>query len=401
MGAGGDRKENFMKKRVLFLVQLLCMLCSLFLYSCNDNDGGDESGNSNGGSETNQNGSIKPPMGEANLPFVGVWNGQGPYLASGVSYTKFGLVAGTWEFHNDSTYFWVGYNSFGYEYSEEGKWHYNSENKMLITDSPCGFIWQVEEIMANSWVGTMLNSKGGTYTYTRKADKKVSVGDVRVVDYEKCSLIVKDTIVNYDLCTQDLKCGICYGKKSNSDVSTFTKVYANKVYTQVISDHFGSVCAVTKGIYDVKINNLEENEKYRLCGFIEYEDGTTVYSKKIYNAISITPLENSIYLGEEPHYKNKNTKSGKVHFWAGCLNQEGVFVDLTLGGKAGYFEKEKVAEALARLGEGWRLPSLSDFANFCQPRLYQMQVFLNKKKDHLEFLDFKSVINGNNLRFSF
>lgn len=103
--------------------------------------------------------------------FVGTWYGRGPYRASGTSYDKFNLVNGTWKFLSDGTYSWSGKNSSGYVYSERGKWHYNVENKMLITDGNCNVIWTINEFSTNQWIGTLMGTVTGTYTYTRQTEE--------------------------------------------------------------------------------------------------------------------------------------------------------------------------------------------------------------------------------------
>ena len=82
------------------------------------------------------------------MKFVGIWSGKGPYSAG--SSTNYGWIDGQWIFYNDGTFFWTGSNSYGYTTTSIGKWHYNSENK-LITDSEYNIAWKIIEVTEASW----------------------------------------------------------------------------------------------------------------------------------------------------------------------------------------------------------------------------------------------------------
>lgn len=374
------------------------------LFACSNENDSLENESKN---ETNHNYLIKPPIEGESLKLIGIWNGNGPYVVSGGSTNKYGLVNGTWELCNDGTYSWIGYNSFGYKYSETGKWHYNSENKMLITDGPCGIIWQIEEILDSSWVGTLLNSKEGTYTYNRKENKEIAVGNIRVIDYKKSELIIKDSITNYLYYAKNLKCGVCYGISSNKDVASYKKVYTNKVYndTIAIKDVISTRYEIIKGVYDVRIDNLEENGKYHLCGFIELDNGATIYGQ-VYNAISVTPKENSVYMGEEPTF-------GKVCFWSvGDLGKDWSFIspqqeNLNCYQSSNYEETQK---AICNLEEGWSIPKETNFRSFTNNtnnfndlnrNIFITELISNNEIGTLDLIKFKSRLNGNILYFRF
>ena len=154
---------------------------------------------------------VKPNLDEESLKFVGVWQGMGPYS---VNYQSYGLVDGTWSFKNDSTYSYIGYNSYGYSYSETGKWRYNTENKMLITDSHLGFVWQILELRDDAWLGTLLNEEGGTYNYTRK-NSSVAIHTGQIWDINQGDITVSYTLSNMEYATEDYKYGICISTDRN------------------------------------------------------------------------------------------------------------------------------------------------------------------------------------------
>ena len=345
---------------------------------------------------------ISPSLDEETLRFVGIWTGIGPYVASGTSSSKFGLIDGTWEFYNNGKYKWIGYNTYGYKYQMEGVWHYNHSNKMLVTDSELGFNWNVEEIDNGMWVGTLLNSKGGTYTYSRN-NIPISCSEIRVVDYKKGGFILKDTIVNYLINRDDIKCGVCYGTELDNDVATFRKVYSNRVYTDTLKlgeDVFGEVLKVTPGIFQLEINSLDENGKYKLCNFIEYDDGKTIYGN-IYNAICITPPENTVYLGEIPG-SLYNTRMLKVPFWTtGYLQKDGNYNE-TPNSDEGFYEYADAMKMISDLGEGWSLPSrgrlsaLIEHIKDCGNLVVIKDVGWNSDR-----VGFKSTINNNVINLIF
>lgn len=350
------------------------------LVACSDDEiNGDAEMGGNSGSENTQT-SIKPPMEGEGLNLVGSWYGYGPYVASGGNASAYGLVNGIWEFYNDSTYSWIGSNSFGYKYSEKGKWHYSVKNETLTTDSPCGINWKVEEVLESQWVGTLLGAKKGTYTYTRN-NIDILPSNIRIVDYKEGGFILKDTLVNYQFNTKEIKCGVCYGTKNNKDISTFKRLYANKIYTDTIYTIYG---VQYKKVYNVEINLLEENERYQLCSFIEYNDGNIVYGK-IYNAICITPPQNTIYLGEVPD-KNK-----KVYFWATkFMAKNETSTDFTYS---------EASEYLSQLGKNWRIPSGTNITGVLDKYInYSNEIqILTDEAGRLDYIQSKSKINGNKL----
>ena len=202
-----------MRKFKYWFLCLSC-LCGLATVSCGEEDEMSPEGElPEQGEVENESGGevVKPNLDEESLKFVGVWQGMGPYS---VNYQSYGLVDGTWSFKNDSTYSYIGYNSYGYSYSETGKWRYNTENKMLITDSHLGFVWQILELRDDAWLGTLLNEEGGTYNYTRK-NSSVAIHTGQIWDINQGDITVSYTLSNMEYATEDYKYGICISTDRN------------------------------------------------------------------------------------------------------------------------------------------------------------------------------------------
>jgi len=406
-------KVIFMRK-FFQLGWLFLIVMGLAICACSDENvpGEDENTENNeGGGDEGEGGSdvptaIKPVMDEESLKFVGGWDGMGPYQASGSS--GFGLVDGCWTFYNDGTYTWLGSNSYGFTTELEGKWHYNAEKKMLITDSELGFNWTIEEVSGDMWVGTLLNEKGGTYTYRRKEVPSVACSNIRIIDYKPGGFVLKDTIRNYGCYAGTLKCGVCYSlEDAKKDVSDYQRVYATRIVTDTLllygKPFFKGRSIVTQGVFQVELKSLEEDGGYYLCNFIEFEDGNVIYGKK-YKAKCVTLSEDAVYLGEE-------VKDGKIRCWAkGYLHEDGKIDD-------GFFRAgndhpvyglnmDEAVSMLTSLGSEWRLPEVNDMETLVG--------FVNKYAmvESVSNLDlariskgydvtFKSLINSNTLNFTF
>lgn len=369
-----------------------------------ENNGG---GSDDGTSEGNVPTAIKPFMDEESLKFVGAWNGMGPYQASGGS--SFGLVDGCWTFYNDGTYTWLGSNSYGFTTEIEGKWHYNAEKKMLITDSELGFNWTIEEVSAGIWVGTLLNTKGGTYTYRRKEVSSVACSNVRIIDYKPGGFVLKDTIRNYGCYAGTLKCGVCYSlENAKEDIADYQRVYATEIITDTLllcgKPFFKGRSIVTQGIFQVELNSLEKDCEYNLCNFIEFEDGNVIYGNK-YRAKCVTLPEDAVYLGE-------SVKDGKIRCWAkGYLHEDGKIDDgiFRVGNNPPVYglNTDAAVSMLTSLGSGWGLPEASDmgtlvgFVNKYVVVEYASNPDLTWSREREYDVTFKSLINGNALNFTF
>ena len=330
----------------------------------NETDGGNENNNDN------PNGSfINPDIDNESTFFIGCWEGSGPYCASESS--QFSVVTGTWWFYNDGNYYWEGYHNW-FKYTETGKWHYNSEKKMLVTDGRAGYIWTIEEKIDNQWVGTQMGNKGGTYSYKRVINEADNIypSNVRIIDYKKNQFVIRDTVKNYELYAGAIKCGVrCINKQDESDVKM---VYTNKIQP--------------KGIYDVTIKGLEEDGKYRLCSFIEYPDGNIEYGKEE-RAICITPPDHCVYLGETP-------TNSKIIFYA--KSAIGANKDFVEEGTNGISYSNALADEIFRkLGTGWRLPHY-DTENASDGTTQEFNTYNNK-----QVLKITSNINGNILYLPF
>ena len=271
-----------MKRTVLFgLFVALCFSVSFMLWSCSNEDEdaevtGDVSGGGGG-----QGSSFDPNLDDATAFFVGEWSGKGPYVASGTSSSKYGMVNGVWRFNNDGTYSWRGSNTYGYTYSERGGWHYNKEHRLLITDGSCELVWQIVDTLDGQWTGALV-AKDGVYTYAR-TDANVKVGNVRIVDYATGLLEVQDTLFDMEIANQPFRMGICYGTEDNQNPETFLKVYADSV-------------SRATDTYRLMISNLQDEQNYRLRGFVEFTDGKMLFGPEC-KATCIAPPSRTVFMG--------------------------------------------------------------------------------------------------------
>ena len=200
-------------RKYKYLILCFACLCGLATVSCGDDDdvlpeeelpggGQGEDDPQNGGNGSGEE-VVTPGLDGESLKFVGAWRGIGPSAKSqGPSYNP---VEGTWYFKNDSTY------QFG---SETGKWRYNAENKMLITDNRFGFVWQILELTDGTWLGTLLNEKGGTYTYTRE-NTSMTIHTGRLQDINQSDITVSYTLSKTEYATESYKYGICISTDRN------------------------------------------------------------------------------------------------------------------------------------------------------------------------------------------
>lgn len=338
-----------MKKQFNFLFVVMMSVVPLgFLSSCSN----DEAEDIHESSQSGNSATVDPDVDDESLPFIGEWKGMGPYWASGTPSGSYGVVSGTWIFYNDGTYYWKGYNSYNYSYTERGKWHYNAENSLLITDGSCGLVWQIVDMSDGQWTGTLM-TKGGTYTY-KKTTAETHVGDILVIDYGKNKLVVQDTLFSAKLSNQSYRFGVCYGDKDNLVPETYTRVYADSLET-------------SSNIFKIQLNGLKAG-KYRLRGFIENKDKTVKFGNE-YRAVCITPANNYVFLGEPKKYM-------WVWFYAkSALNLSGEYVEEGCYGDK--FEVDKVVKQLT----AWDIEIMdSEAANFLKSLTAKIQYDDNFKK---------------------
>lgn len=222
------------------------------------------------------------------LSFVGRWRGSGP-SADSRNYT---ITSGTWQFNNDGTYEWYVVNK---DKKEEvvmsGTWTISSGNITLESESGFGWASVAYDETADTWTGTVTDKDGTStdFNYSRMGDKPVKPGIVKILNYRSGGFSVRDTLKNYKLCAETVKCGICYAKSDAdiTDMSTWTKLYADGINKK------GNV----RGLYDVEIDGLDDDTKYYLCGFVEAADGTLTYGD-LYRAICVTPPANTVCMGD-------------------------------------------------------------------------------------------------------
>lgn len=319
-----------------------------FCSSCDNDEVEDVHDSSQGGNSM----TVDPNVDDESLPFIGEWKGMGPYHASGTPSGSYGVVSGTWIFYNDGTYYWEGYNSYDYSYTERGKWHYNAENSLLITDGSCGLVWQIVDMSDDQWTGTIM-TKGGTYTY-KKTMADTRVGNVLVIDYGKNKLVVQDTLFSAKLSNQSYRFGICYGDKDNLVPETYTRVYADSLIK-------------SSNIFKVQLDGLKAG-KYRLRGFIENKDKTVKFGNE-YRAVCVTPPSNYVFLGDPRKYM-------WVCFYAkSALNLSGEFVEEGCYGDK--FEVDKVVKQLT----AWNIGIMdSEAANFLKSLTAKIQYDDNFRK---------------------
>ena len=218
------------------------------------------------------------------LKFVGRWTGKGPSTDAQL----YNVVSGVWQFHNDGTYEWYTPGNDGKDaLTMSGKWNYSAG--VLSIGGNCEWKWTgVTFDETGAWTGAA-GADADQYTYTRKTDKKLSTGLVKILNYKSGGFTIRDTVKNYKLCNEAIKYGVCYAK-SDADItnmSTWTKVYAGGIYKK------GSV----RGIYDLELSGLDDDSKYYLRGFVEHEDGTVVLGT-IYRAVCVTPPANTVCMGD-------------------------------------------------------------------------------------------------------
>lgn len=305
-----------------------------------NNEGSDRDNPNNNPSDTPQD-IVPEAQGEA-AKFVGQWEGAGPW-EKGWSYT------GSWTFYNDGTYEWYRKISNSRSY---GKWRYLADKHMLITeaDPNCtlrGWNWRIEDINDDSWVGTCLTeNEENTFTYTRKDSQELSIPKPFFKDFFVDGLEVGLTINNYFLHGKSMKIGICYGDANESLPANFKRVYASEVKRSGYS---------VNGIASLKLTGLIPEAKYRICGFMELPDGTTIYGD-IYKVISPRlPDCEVVYMGDEP-------SNGYVYLWAANdLNSDGSWRNPLTEELQASLSIQGFDDAIASLGNGWTYPNLNNW----------------------------------------
>lgn len=261
---------------------------SMFFLNISCNKDSEESPSLPSGSNSSTPITIDPNIDKESLKFVGIWDGQGPYHASNTPTSSYGLVNGKWIFNSDGTYYWKGTNSYGYETTDNGTWHYNSQNHMLITDSQYNIIWDVIEVTDDSWVAT-LKSKASTSVYNRENSPKIECKSPYIAVCYGNALMLKFYLYNYLYSRESIMCGICYTDKNTTNKDDFKKIYAKNISSEKISitDGVGSVL--------VKVDNLVTGGKYRICSFIE--DGNGISYSSIASLVCITIPDDAFCMG--------------------------------------------------------------------------------------------------------
>lgn len=330
--------------KVLFKVFFLCSLLSVF--SCGSDDMESDLGTLPPG--TGGGGVIvKPAVDAESMKFVGKWYGPGPYGSS----SHYGLVDNYWYFYNDGTYYWRGQNSYGFEYVERGEWHYNADKKLLITNGGCNIVWEIEDFVDGQWTGTFRSGKG-TGVYKKRDTESVTACSPVISDIIEGGFVVSDTLKNYELCTENLKFGVCYCEyKSDVDSALMPRIYADS-----ISADKEAKCTIT---------GMTTGKEYRIFSFVQHEDGKVDYyrDKTIYKCVA--PPKDAVFMG-------KNS-GGKACFWAKkILFNDGTFYNGTDWNYDGQFQtkgddldviKSQTNDVLKKVGDDWYVPTAKDMYN--------------------------------------
>jgi len=320
----------------------------LGLASCSNDDENVNQRPSDGESGSAHETFVKPELDDEAIQFVGIWQGVGP---SGT-----GVKDGIWKFNNDGTYHWLRTEK---GLSDQGKWHYNAESKLLITDSKYDITWKVMDVTNEEWVGTMV-STSNTHTYKRQTTSPIKLGSAYVADFKERMLRVQFTIANYLYTTDKIICGICYGDSTETDRKTFRKIYATTEFADVTSFQDGT------GTFDVTISDLRVNGKYRLHAFL-INDKDTTYSAQL-RAISVTPPDSTVYMGA--------MNGNEAVFW---------------------FDDEKSVSRGLNSNFVWSLPMPEDFSNIYPVKSFEM---VQPYSDNKDWLKVTSARNGNSIHFS-
>ena len=278
-----------MKTKIFWLLPLIAL--AVGVQSCNSNDALDDTV-SDGTSA--QETTIKPSLDDESMKFVGVWYGKGPYSAG--SKSTYGWINGTWTFYNDGTYSWIGYNSYGYETTDRGKWHYNAEKKLLLTDSSYSIVWEIIEQTEDTWYGTS-QSNGQSSMYTKGESPEVEIGSPSLVNIHGNDVTLRIPIKNYLLTTDEYMIGLCYANRDAVDKEAFSRLYTRQVHSSSVQGN---------AYIDITITHFTEDEKYQLCGFIQNKD------KRSYSDVFRYTHK---YVPEGWLFMNQYAKDGNPIFW--------------------------------------------------------------------------------------
>lgn len=277
------------KKHFEWMTSFVVVLLSAAMISCSsETDGLEEVESSTSSSRET---TVKPSLDAESMKFVGIWSGKGPYSAG--SSTNYGWIDGQWIFYNDGTFFWTGSNSYGYTTTSIGKWHYNSENKLLITDSEYNIAWEIIEVTEDSWYGTV-QSKGLSSIYSRQEVPQIEIQKPKLCNITGNDVVLRVQINNYGYTTDEYMIGLCYANNEETDKEVFSKLYAKEVQ----SFHDGG----PNGFVDITLPDLREDEKYQIYAFVQKDEKRT-------------------YTEESFHYKHKNVPNDLV--FMGQFTNEG------------------------------------------------------------------------------
>lgn len=304
--------------------------------------------NGNSSNDTPSDGSTDTPkeivtevQGEA-AKFIGQWIGRGP------GYT----TQGTWTFRHDGTYEWHVKNYYGYGTTRIGRWEYIVDKGILSTDNE-GWNWQIENVDDDHWIGTVISKTNPeTHTYVRN-EAAISMPQPYILDYLPNAVELNLTINNYFLHSGPMKIGICYGAEYESDFSNFRRIYVTEINKKEPDSQ--DLNESVNGITTMTLSGLISDTKYRVCGFVELSDGTSIYGETN-NVISPTlPDVDVVYMGDAP------STDGYVYLWAtNDLNTDGTWRNpLTepAENKSYTISIHEFDKAIASLGNGWSYPT--------------------------------------------
>lgn len=291
-------------------------LAAVMSAGCSDNEPG-KSSDGNPGSSYEE----KPTVDETQLPFVGIWSGRGPHYTT----------IGTWQFFADGTYEWNVYNTYNYHYGENGTWRYNAEKGILITSSPNSWNWEILDVTEDNWIGRLLSDGDAVYTYNRNDTPQPEFSAPVVADISEKGMRLLSTVQNIGFVTDSFKFGFCYATRDdmNKPIEEYKKCYSTSkleaqkegqtAYGDSKPDNYQYKTEVLEkspnNIINVTVDGLDDDECYVFYAFIEFADGTCVYSKEPGRLRYVKPREHAIYWGDI----DQETLMNKGVFWVDPL----------------------------------------------------------------------------------
>lgn len=290
-----------MLRKSIFVLFMALTVGAFTVTSCSDDD--TDMPNTSGGT-TNPT----PVVSQEMRQFAGIWEGVLYNSERGEYYSS------TFSLYSDGTTNFTTYDE-AKKQQVPCKWTYTASDNMLILYYGNGNLWTISRVKKDEWIGTFLNTDGGTYVY-RRVSPAPYASSVRVADYRGSSLLVRDTVHHFRTWGRAFRCGVAVGERGNEEVSTYRRVYADGVTAST------GTTDVT-GLFDVEIKGLTPDADYTLVGFVETED--SISYGPTFRAKNIVPPANSVFMGD--------IDGANAMFWLnGDLTADGRLYDPTQPG---------------------------------------------------------------------